>query len=321
MPLESYGVLKAKPIRMVLAPKGTHLEIHLKAGEQDYRVALNVKSQSTPAELRYLIHKDFVHPFVTGLAGLKEGLTSKEENPSIALDYIRSNIFNHKKMKTAPGISEGDNELSDTIQLYVERAIKDNTAEIYAFGEYWGPSEKADTCFGFHPGQGVHDIHMNQGSAGKWARDNGTYQDGALLIHYPGTNQWSAIFTAFQAQSFHTDDSGNVLEVEQDDENKIYIISCLLNPQEGKRKITLLNRKNQDVAINGWQLAGQKGEALLLEGVIQPGEFKTLEVSDDIPRIPEEGGTISLIDNSGVKIHGVSYTTPDYAKKGYIKVF
>lgn len=321
MALKSYGVLKAKPINTTLAPNAAHLEIHLKAEGKDYRIALNVKSQAIPAELRYLIHKDFIHPFVNGLTGLKEGITSKEENPDIALDYIRSNIFNYKKMKKAPGISEGDNELSDTIQLYVERAIKDDTAEIYAFGEFWGPEDKVDMYFGFHPGQGIHDIHMNQGNAGRWAKDNGTYQDGGLLIHYPSTHQWCAIFTAFQSQSFHTDDTGNVLEVELDDENKIYIISCLLNPQQGNRNITLLNRTNEALNIDNWALVGHRGKSLSLDGVIMPGEFKTIGISGDVPSIPEEGGTISLIDNQGIKVHGVSYTTPDYAKKGYIKVF
>lgn len=87
MPLKSYGVLKAKLIATSLAPKAAHLKIHLKANGEDYRIALNVSSQAVPAELRYIIHKDFVHPFVNNLVDLPDGITSKTDNPHIALDY------------------------------------------------------------------------------------------------------------------------------------------------------------------------------------------------------------------------------------------
>ena len=37
-------------------------------------------------------------------------------------------------------------------------------------------------------------------------RDDGVWQDGGLLFHFPDTNQWVAVFLAFQSQSWHTDD-------------------------------------------------------------------------------------------------------------------
>jgi uncharacterized protein YukJ len=49
---------------------------------------------------------------------------------------------------------------------------------------------------------------MNQGNGGKYRKDNGVYQDGALIIEYPG-NKWRAFFFAFQSQTFDTDGSGN----------------------------------------------------------------------------------------------------------------
>ncbi|HET7615957.1 MAG TPA: DUF2278 family protein, partial [Bacillales bacterium] len=60
--------------------------------------------------------------------------------------------------------------------------------------------------FGFQPGNGIHDIHMNQGNQDKWKDDDGVWQDGALLFHYPSTDKWTAVFLAFQSQSFQTDD-------------------------------------------------------------------------------------------------------------------
>jgi uncharacterized protein YukJ len=60
----------------------------------------------------------------------------------------------------------------------------------------------------FTPGNGIHDIHMNQGNSGKWKRDNGVYQDGAIFIEYP-RDKWRAFFFAFQSQTFDTDNNGN----------------------------------------------------------------------------------------------------------------
>jgi uncharacterized protein YukJ len=38
---------------------------------------------------------------------------------------------------------------------------------IYAFGAKWGPEKgKPDKYFKFVPGNGIHDIHMNQGNSG-----------------------------------------------------------------------------------------------------------------------------------------------------------
>ncbi len=53
---------------------------------------------------------------------------------------------------------------------------------------------------------------MNQGNSGKYKKDNGIYQDGAIFIEYP-ENKWRAFFFAFQSQTFDADDSGNPRKV------------------------------------------------------------------------------------------------------------
>ena len=76
---------------------------------------------------------------------------------------------------------------------------------MYAFGERWGPETGVkDKVFGFQPGNGVHDIHMNQGNSARFRGDDGVWQDGGLLIHLG--DRWIGIFLAFQSQAWHTDD-------------------------------------------------------------------------------------------------------------------
>jgi uncharacterized protein YukJ len=57
---------------------------------------------------------------------------------------------------------------------------------VYAFGERWGPEpDNRDQYFGFKPGNGIHDIHMNQGNSEEFMKNDGVWQDGGMLLHFP----------------------------------------------------------------------------------------------------------------------------------------
>ena len=102
-----------------------------------------------------------------------------------------------------------DNDLNEKIERYIKQAIEEK-AIIYAFGERWGPEENTpDSYFHFEPGNGIHDIHMNQGNVEKWKGDNGIWQDGGILIHFEKEEEWIGIFLAFQSQSWCTDEEGH----------------------------------------------------------------------------------------------------------------
>ncbi|MFD1910146.1 DUF2278 family protein [Paenibacillus rhizoplanae] len=42
-----------------------------------------------------------------------------------------------------------------------------------------------------------------------YASENGTWQDGGVLIHFENEHRWVAIFLAFQSQSWCTNDQGD----------------------------------------------------------------------------------------------------------------
>jgi uncharacterized protein YukJ len=53
---------------------------------------------------------------------------------------------------------------------------------------------------------------MNQGNpVDSFAKDNGIWQDGAIFVDLPGQQKWTAIFIAFQTQSWSTDTNGTPL--------------------------------------------------------------------------------------------------------------
>ncbi len=55
---------------------------------------------------------------------------------------------------------------------------------------------------------------MNQGNDPTHQGDDGVWQDGGLLFHFPKQDQWVAIFLRFQSQSWHSDDNaGHTLAI------------------------------------------------------------------------------------------------------------
>jgi hypothetical protein len=197
---------------------------------------------------------------------------------------------------------------------------------VYAFGERWGPEPGTpDKVFGFRPGNGIHDIHMNQGNEGRFAGDNGVWQDGALLIHFPAQSQWVAFFLAFQSQSWHTDDrTGHSLPaagVAVD--RRVRIVAALVNPlgpAPELETITLLNSTPDGIDLSGWSIADRLKRRFPLPDQSLPAGA-TLQVPVQAPVfLGNKGGLITLLDPQGVKVDGVAYTEQD-APEGWTIVF
>lgn len=342
MPLQKgYGVLKSQVVERKLEQNSDtpHFQVHVKANQQDYRLAINVKSAQAPFDLLYFVDDNFQHPITDKLNKLEIGFHPLPSKPGdMALDYIRGNLFDITKMKPLPfNVPGQDNDLNELIDLYIQRAIASSDAVIYAFGEPWGPEDKEDKIFHFRPGRGVHDMHMNQGNSGQFQKDNGVYQDGGLLIHYPSRNQWVAAFFAFQSQAIHTDDrTGNALPdgtrpepvpgpIPVQVDVPVRIVAALVNSvgdDVGKESVTLINTSPNKVDLNGWALADSLKRKHTLKGVsLSPGAVITVPLTGQDIQLGNDGGIITLLDNKGIKIDGVSYTKDDAKKQGWTIVF
>lgn len=334
MSIGTYGVLKSRALDRQIDPESDpspHYQVLVTDGDNKHRIAINVKSQESPSELLYLVNDNFQHPILNSLIDLSWGFHKLERQPGgMALDFIRGNLFRPEDMKPLPPDLPGPgNDLKELIDLYVQRAIQTEDATLYAFGASWGPEPTApDQYFGFRPGRGIHDIHMNQGSVGRFQQDNGVYQDGALLIHFPSRNQWVAIFLAFQSQCFHTDDrtGAAIPEVcEKPVEAVVRILAALVNPlgaDPGKESVTLLNVSPDVVDLNGWALADkQKRKSRLQDIRLKAGSVVTVPLSGADAQLSNEGGIITLLNDQGIKVHGVSYTKEQAQKQGWTIVF
>ena len=194
--------------------KSPHFHILLEGGGQRFRVAVNTRSGAShgrESDLLYFADDDFRHDITRRLLELEDGDLMIESRPGgLALDYQRGGMFDRRHMRRIRSNRPGPrNDLVDELDLYVERSRTDPTNRLHAFGTRWGPElGTPDHVFGFTPGNGIHDVHMNQGNRDEHWHDNGIWSDGGLIFHQSGLGHWSAIFLAFQTQSWHTDDHG-----------------------------------------------------------------------------------------------------------------
>ena len=212
MPLQRYGVLKARPIASRQGRGRTpHYHLHAVDHGEDYRVSISVRSQPGPSQLLYRIDDRFEHPLLEGLRELPLGFCGQAANPDgAALDYVRANMLTRESMsELAWDVPGPDDDFNELLDLWVGRALRDEDALIYAFGERFGPVHQPDPHFGFRPATGIYRVHMNQGSEAQYADRDGPWQDGALLLWFPEIveqgrvklrERWVAVFVAFASQ-------------------------------------------------------------------------------------------------------------------------
>ena len=350
MPLHSYGVLKGKAIEVRLgAGQSPHYQVRLVDDTTDYRIAINVKSQLAPSELEFVVLERYQHPVTALVEGLGLGFTPLKSGPGTgALDFIRGNLFDRAQMRALPFSVPGfDNDLNEKIDRVMQRAVGDERALVYAFGERWGPEAgKKDKYFGFLPGNGIHDIHMNQGNSGRFVSDDGVYQDGGLLVHFPDQYEWTAIFLKFQSQSWHTDDrTGHAIGAPrppapppvpgppappppaepptiEDPEGLVRIVAALVNATQSPEVeiVTLINTSPHDINLAGWALLDTQKKRLPLSDVLKAGDTRAIQIRQPLA-LSNKGGVITLIDDQGLKVHGVSYTKDQARNPGWTLVF
>ena len=347
MPLKNYGILKGKAIEVRPgAGQNPHYQVWIVDDTTDYRIAINVQSKLSPSELEYLIDDRFSHPITALLQEVPLGFTHVANKPGTnALDYIRGNLFDRTKMRPLPFNVPGlDNDLNEKIDSVMQRALADEEATVYAFGERWGPEKnKKDKYFGFLPGNGIHDIHMNQSNVGNFAADDGVWQDGGVIVHFPAQNQWVAVFLKFQSQGWHTDDKtghtigeqepvippGVTIPPEQpplpttgDPQGLVRIVAALVNSVQSPEVevVTLLNSSPREIDLQGWALADSQKNRQKLSGKLKAGEALAVRVNKPVA-LSNKGGIISILDETGLKVDGVAYTKAQASNPGWTIVF
>jgi uncharacterized protein YukJ len=344
MSLDNYGVWVAKPVRVSAEraeqdPRSPHIHLYYKNNEDDseeFRASINVKSLSQLSELVFWLIPNFQHSIVNELQDLKRGFQQIPRRAGgVALDYIRGNLMNLREGRVLPHDLPGErNDIIDYVMPELQAAINRN-ATVYLFGEPYDDMK------------GIHDVHMNQGSADRFARYNGVWQDGGIIIHFLEENRLAAIFLAFASQAIHTDENtGNALpgslnlaelinNVEPPEPGiaedlRVAIIAALVNPVGSENQgdsnvkpelVYLLNRSTKDISLKNWSLLNKNDAALKIadETILAAGEVRKI-IMKEVP-LSNQGGLISLLDEQGNKVDGVSYSKEQAQKEGELVIF
>jgi uncharacterized protein YukJ len=329
--METYGVLKGYAVdRRLGQGSSPHYQIHIVDTDSDYRIAINVRSTIAPYDVEYLVDDRFTHPITTELQDLPLGFTRLDDRRpgAIALDYIRGNLFQRDKLIPLPfNVPGPDNDLNEKVDAQIQRAIGDEQALVYAFGESFH-NNRRDRYFGFMPGKGMHNIHMNQGNTGRFESENGVWQDGGLLIHFPLMDQWVAIFLKFQSQVWHTDEvmGRSIIEMPQliptRPAGMVRIVAALVNPADSpaQKTVTLLNTSPSSVDLTDWAIMDKFQNRRSLSGLLEPGSTQIITIATPM-QLSNNGGIITLLDDQGMKVDGVSYTREQAHKPGWSVVF
>jgi uncharacterized protein YukJ len=209
MPITNYSVLQGLPTAgKVVTGTSTHYQITMQADGGPFTVAVNIES-TDGSEVLYAIVDNFQPPDPQSLLALSPGMHALPSQPNgLALDFVREQVNGQPMITLArmtllpeeADLSSHSTPLENAVDTLLNQTVADK-GTIFAFGSAYSDSGKVD---------GIHDIHMNQGNPlNSYGQDNGTWQDGALFIYLPTTKNWTAIFIAFQSESWDTDNSGN----------------------------------------------------------------------------------------------------------------
>ena len=198
MPIPNYSVLKGHPVGPgQISGSNPHYRFDLKT-DSGTTLQVNVNVQSTDgSEIRYLIVDDFTPVNVTGLVNPPVNVTPLANTDSdLRLDYVQEKNADGTPMVDLSKMQDlniGADRLHNAVSDLLEQALADPNGLIYAFGSHFSNGQ----------GPGMDNIHMNQGNPpGPFAKDSGSWQDGAIIIELPGeAARWTALFIAFQTQS------------------------------------------------------------------------------------------------------------------------
>ena len=168
---------------------------------------------------------------------------------------------------------------------------------------------------------------MNQGNSGRFVGDDGVYQDGGLLVHFPGPAGVDRGVPEVPVAGWHTDDTtGHAIPpsrrptrgnrsadrpeppTDEEPHGLVRIVAALVNAR------TSPEVEHGDAAQHGAarRQPGGVGAARHAEEALALGHARRRRdahrARPDPLALSNKGGVITLVDDKGLKVDGVSYT-------------
>jgi uncharacterized protein YukJ len=332
-----YGVLRGRVdiFKREDDDDSPHLQIKVIDGNgQAWRAAVNVLSGDHSLVIFHRADPLQNNLILNTLPQVAPGFTllpPATRSASTALDFFRSPLFDWKKGIAIPQSGPGSNDdLQDALVMYLT-LLREQQGELFIFGSKFPepnqPPRPRPIDHEFHTRQGMHDIHMNQGNPkpGQFAKDNGVFQDGGMILKFPA--RYVGLFLRFQTQWLPTDDvTGHRLPEAKpipaggDHPSPVihpavYIERALVNltaDEPGNEVVVLGNTTTAAVDLTGWSIVDKTSKADILHGLVLPGgESRRVVLTGNGAQLSNKGGTITLKNADGAQVHAVSYSKED----------
>ena len=330
-----YSYLKGKIDRYKPAPTGNpHLWMLVDVGSDTVFATVNVQSSKdlpnmpvAESYLDFFIDEDFRHPIVSHLRGLAPGLNRQEcSYAQGALDYIKGNLFDPRKMRVLPSQSAGGDDLVHRLEALLSVAREQNDDIVIVGSQFKTSPGQTDAVFGETPAFGIDNTHMAQGDPPKIdakLHENGAWHDGAIFLLSTNTDRVTAIFLAFQTQAWQTDENGQARDGTTGFEAPRYDFSggglgnivpapaplaeltSLNRLPDGTRRLVIANMSTTPLNVSGWKVTTPTAGQDLPATSIQPGQPISIDLNGSL--VLDAGGILSLIDAQRLKVDGVAY--------------
>ncbi|ROW03895.1 hypothetical protein VPNG_07297 [Cytospora leucostoma] len=339
MGISNYGLWKGTPLRWngTAARNHGHLTFTDSTDtSKTYEADVNIESSGKEKRLVYWLISsyDAQKPSTSQLQAQPQGFARQSGSDSLALDFLREKLVN-----VDSGVllshSNSDPEEKGDILSYLDPILDEavsSKATIYLWGSQYNDSDGTS---------GIHDIHMNQGSTGSFERENGTYQDGGIVIEF--SDRWEAVFLAFASQAVETDSKGDAdgptfaatlggestgaTDRASQAAAGVVIEAAIVNPvgpddaptgAQGET-VYLLNRSPEAQSVEGWTLGNEKGGSQKLKGKISANAKRAVAVTGF--RLSNRGGKIVVKNAQGETVSEVSYDEKKARKQGKLLYF
>ncbi|MFL9898021.1 DUF2278 family protein [Paraburkholderia fungorum] len=331
----NYSCLKGKIDRFKPAPVGNpHLWMLVEVGSDSFFATVNVQSSKgmpglpvAGSYLNFLVDEDFRHPIVAYLRQLTPGLADQERSYAAgAVDYIKGNLFDPRKMRVLPSQSSGGDDLVHRLSALLGLAREQNDDIVIVGSQFRTSQGQTDAVFGETPEFGIDNTHMAQGDPAAIddkLHENGAWHDGAIFLLSTNTDRVTAIFLAFQTQAWQTDTDGQPADGTTGFEAPRYDFSngglgnlvptpsplaeltSLNRLADGTGRLVIANMSTESLDVSDWSVRAPDTAQNLPATTIAPGQPLTIDLTGNF--LNDAGGILSLIDSHGLKVDGVGY--------------
>ncbi|BEH22860.1 branched-chain amino acid transport ATP-binding protein [Burkholderia pseudomallei] len=331
----NYSYLKGKIDRFKPAPTGNpHLWMLVDVGSDTVFATVNVQSSKglpnmpvAESYLDFFVNEDFRHPISNRLRGLAPGLHPQERSFSEgALDYIKGNLFDPRKMRVLPSQSAGGDDLVHRLEALLGVAREQNDDIVIVGSQFQTSPGQTNSVFGETPAFGIDNTHMAQGDPREIdakLHENGAWHDGAIFLLSANTNRVTAIFLAFQTQAWQTDENGQAMDGTTGFEAPRYDFAggglgnivpapaplaeftSLNRLPDGTGRLVIANMSASPLDISGWVVTTPIASKDLPATTVQPGQPLSIDLDSSL--IFDTGGILSLLNDRGLKVDGVAY--------------